>query len=434
MKGSIELKRHLSAEQSALKRQLVGEIGRSGYKAVSFKLEGTLAQLPFAEIYDLFTFMEGEFSLLHTGTGSFVQYRLQAQQEAEKKTAHPSLERIYSILEKRTKISPTSREKLMKRECELAGYFAFPRECGKTLYHEALSQGRSITIVADTIYPRSVVSRVLRSCGYEDYDQLIITSEESLPEEDYAGALMDLIVERTGMPSHQILHIGGDVAADVEIPILKGARAVLMPPTVSLMVKSGRLRGFVEAGHVYDYDQPQYLTLHCAFGLYAAYGFDIPQNKLPQSDFCGDAYMLGFMVLGPLSLIRDFSPASDLQRELIEAMERSPECAGGKEDFTTFYKLHFAGHIEKFSTKGCREPLEFLEKHAAPGDRLLLRKQISLETDEAWTEAYTEPKLAPVRLTSPKKNALAKFADTLFPPGTKVRNITDGILMKMKSH
>ena len=141
MKGSIQLKRHLSAEQSALKRQLVGEIGRSGYKAVSFKLEGVLAQLPFAEIYDLFTFMEVEFSLLHTGTGSFVQYRLQAQQEAEKKTAHPSLERVYKILEKITKISPTSREKLMKRECELAGYFAFPRECGKALYSEAKKRG-----------------------------------------------------------------------------------------------------------------------------------------------------------------------------------------------------------------------------------------------------------------------------------------------------
>ncbi|MBP3249910.1 MAG: hypothetical protein IJ170_02400 [Ruminococcus sp.] len=434
MKGSIQLKRHLTAEQSALKRQLVGEIGRSGYKAVSFKLEGVLAQLPFAEIYDLFTFMEVEFSLLHTGTGSFVQYRLQAQQEAEKKTAHPSLERVYKILEKITKISPTSREKLMKRECELAGYFAFPRECGKALYSEAKKLGKSITIVADTIYPRSVVTRVLRSCGYEEYDQLIVTSEEKLPDEGYAGALMDLIIAKTAMPSHQILHIGGDVEADVETPILKGARAVLLSPTVPLMVKSGRLRGFIEALHVYDYDHARYFNLHCAFGLYAAYGFDIPQNKVPQSDFCGDAYMLGFMVLGPISMIRDFTPETDLQRELIDAMERNPECAGGKEDFATFYKLHFAGHLEKFNTSGCIEPLRFLEKHAAAGDRLLLRKQLSLETDEAWTEAFTEPKLAPVRLTPPKQNALGRLADKLFPPGTRVRNIVDGLLVKMKSH
>ena len=38
MKGTIRLNRNLSAEQSALKKQLIGEIGRSGYKAVSFRL------------------------------------------------------------------------------------------------------------------------------------------------------------------------------------------------------------------------------------------------------------------------------------------------------------------------------------------------------------------------------------------------------------
>ena len=78
--------------------------------------------------------------------------------------------------------------------------------------------------------------------------------------------------------------------------------------------------------------------------------------------------------------------------------------------------------------------MRFLEKHAAAGDRLLLRKQLSLETDEAWTEAFTEPKLAPVRLTPPKQNALGRLADKLFPPGTRVRNIVDGLLVKMKSH
>ena len=433
MKGTIRLNRNLSAEQSALKKQLIGEIGRFGYKAVSFRLEDTLTQMPFAEQYDLFTFMEDEFSMLHTGTGSFVQFRIKAQQQAEKKTPHPSLMLIYAFLTRLTKISPTSCEKLMKRECELAGYFAFPRECGKALFSEAKALDKKIIITADTIYPRSVVTRILKNCGYDENDGVIVTSEEKLPENDRAGALMDLIIERSGMPSHQLLHIGGDVAADVETAILKGARAVLTPPPVPLMVKSGRLRGFIEARHVYDYDNIDYFSLHCAMGLYAAYGFDIPQNKLPQSDFCGDPCMLGFMVLGPLTFCKDFSPENELQRQLIEAMEANPLCVGGREDFRTFYKLHFAGHIEKFSTKGCTEPLQFLEKHAAPGDRLLLRKQLSLETDEAWTDAYTEPELAPVRLYTPRKNALSRLADTLFPPGTKVRNIVDGLLVKMKS-
>ena len=433
MKGTIRLERNLSAEQSALKKQLIGEIGRSGYKAVSFRLEGTLIQTAFPEVYDMFRFMEDEFSLLYTGNGSFVQFRIQAQQKAEKKTAHPSLMLIYAHLVKLTRISPTSCEKLMKRECELAGYFAFPRECGKAMFEEAKRLGKKIFITADTIYPRSVVTRILQSCGYNEADGVIVTSEEKLPEKDRAGALMDLIIGKSGMPSHQLLHIGGDVADDVETAILKGARAVLTPLPVPQMVRSGRLRGFIEANHVYDYDQPEYFTLHCALGLYAAYGFDFPQNKAPQSDFCGDPCMLGFMVLGPLTFIKGFAPETELQKQLIEAMEANPLCVSGREDFITFYRLHLAGHIEKFSTKGCTEPLRFLEKHAAPGDRLLLRKQLSLETDEAWTEAYSEPALAPVRIYTPRKNALSRLADTLFPPGTRVRNIVDGLLVKMKS-
>jgi hypothetical protein len=49
-----------------------------------------------------------------------------------------------------------------------------------------------------------------------------------------------------------------------------------------------------------------------------------------------------------------------------------------------------------------------------------------------WCENVKEPDLAPVYAHKAKKNALARLADRLFPPETRVRTIVDGILSKRK--
>ena len=63
---------------------------------------------------------------------------------------------------------------------------------------------------------------------------------------------------------------------------------------------------------------------------------------------------------------------------------------------------------------------------------MLFQSRLDPSDFAAWTEGTKEPKLAPVHARRLKKNATAKLADTLFPPGTKVRNIADGMLVKMK--
>lgn len=423
----------LTREQVELKQKMLGEVGRSDYKAVSFRLRGTLTVTAFPEFEDIFMLMEEDFRGVTTVKKSFKELRVAAQETAEKKYASSggaTIERIYDILAKSAKLTPFGKDKLMKRECELAVHFTFARSFGRELFDEAKRTKKKIIIVADTIYPRNVVVRILGSCGYEQADELVVPSELRGSVTDHK-ALYDAILAKAKVSPAKLLHIGGDVEADVETPIMNGSKALLLAGTIPLMVKSGRLRGWVQAKHVYDYDEPEYLALHGAFGIYAAYLFDVPMTKSPQSDFCASEYMLGFIVGGAVRAA-DIRPKDKTQARLLALLADSPEAARGMEDMDKLFHFHFDGHLEKYGCKDCDMPLRFFAEHSAVGDRAMLQSRLDPTDFAEWTEGTKEPKLAPVREHALKPSVTAKLADTLFPPGTKTRNIADALLVKMK--
>ena len=423
----------LTREQVELRQKMLGEVGRSDYKAVSFRLTGTLTSTAFPEFEDIFMLMEEDFRALTTVKKDFKELRCAAAEAAEKKFCNAggaTIERIYDILAKSAKLTPFGKDKLMKRECELAAHFTFARGFGKELFDEAKRTKKKIVIVADTIYPRNVVVRILSSCGYEQADELVVPYELKGSVTDHK-ALYDAIIAKAGVAPAKLLHIGGDVEADVETLIMNGSKALLLAGTIPLMVRSGRLRGWVQAKHVLDYDEPEYLALHGAFGIYAAYLFDVPMSKSPQSDFCANEYMLGFIVGGTVRAA-GIRPQDKTQAMLLAALSESSEAARGMEDMDRLFHFRFDGHLEKYGYKDCDMPLRFFAEHSAVGDRAMFQSRLDPSDFAAWTEGTKEPKLAPVHARRLKKTATAKLADTLFPPGTKVRNIADGMLVKMK--
>lgn len=424
----------LTAEQKALKEKMLREVGSTAYKAVSFRLTGTLTLTPFSEYGDMFMLMEDEFRDLTTVKGSFTELRIAAGDAAEKKYASEggaTLAKIYDILAKTAKLSSSSCEKLMKRECELAIYFSFPRRFGKELFDKAKATGKKTVILADTVYPRNVIVRILGECGFESCDELVIPSELSLNTSDNRS-IYEAVLKKSGAAAPKLLHIGGDVEADVETPIMNGSKALLLSGTVPLMVRSGRLRGFVQAKQVYDYDSPDFLVLHCIFGIYAAYLFDTPINKLPQSDFCGDEYMLGFITGGAALIKSGFAPEKGVGTAVMKALGESARAREGMEDMEKLFHSHFDGHLTKFGDKGCELPFDFLVSHSAIGDRAMMQKYFEPADFAEWTGSSEEPDTAPVYGRKLKRSAASKLADRLFPPGTKVRNIADGLLVKMK--
>lgn len=435
MNGSYEPKRPMSAVQEEILAKMLAEVSKKEFRTISFKMQDTLVLTPFSQPEDLFLFMEEDFALCNTGKKSFTELRIAAQAAAEKKYAQKSnvtLEKIYDIFAKMSGVGAPPAKKLMQRECELIKYFSFPRKCGKILFDEAKKLKKKVMITSVSVYPREVVTDILRSCGYGEYDGLIIPAEHNIA--DIAeSAFLDAVVKKSGAQPNELLHIGGDFSNDVEAPIVRGIKALMLQPILPLMTKSGRLRGFIEQERLYDISEGDTLmTLRCAFALYADYGFDIPQNKMPKSDFCSDEYMLGFIVLGPLSLVKDFAPENDMQEALIAAMRENPDIMDGCRDFEEMLYHHFGDFIGKYGSEGCQLPLEFLEKYSYAGDRSLVKEYLSDKGAKKWGTGAAEPKLAPVHTGSVKKNSLQKLADKLFPEGTRVRNITEGMLHKGK--
>lgn len=435
MNVEFSSKRPLTPEQETLIKNMTEEVSGSKYKTISFKLTDTLVMTPFSEFCDMFMIMEDDFRMYYAGKTTFAEFRLESQEEAEKKCSSSgcvTIELIYDILMKKSKISPSAKDELLKRECELATYFCFPRDLGKTLFNAAKSNKKNIIVVADTIYPENTVKKILENCGYTSSHKLIIPQRLDISDSN-KKAVFEKVLEISKTSSEKLLHIGGNVEHDVEVPIVMGIKALLITPSNPIMVRSGRLRGAIQARCVYNYDSADFLALHCVFGLYAAYGFDVPQNKTPLSDFCADRYLLGFIVLGSLSLLKGFSPMTEMQKTIISALESMPEARAGRDDFTELFRLNFNGFLDKFGYKGCEFPLLFLEKYASTGDKALFQKYISADELQQWANATKDPEIVPVYRRQVKKSAVSKLADKMFPPGTKVRNIADGMLVRMKS-
>ncbi len=424
-------KRRISAEQTAILDKMLVEIRSSRSKAVSFRMQDVLVMTPFSEECDLFLFMEDDYAPFKTGKKSFTELRLAAYEAALKKCeVYPrvTLELIYDIFAKLSGISPTGKEQLMRRECELIEYFSFPRECGKTLFREAKSNKKRTIVFSESVYPTDVVRNILEKCGYGSYDGLVIISEI---KKCTAESWYDAVLSKAGVSADKLLHVGSTVAFDIELPIVKGSKALLLAPAMQLMEKSGRILGYIRKKHLYEYDTAKYLTLHCVLGLYAVYGFDFPQNKMALSDFCGDACLIGFLGAGAASLSGDIPEKSGKMHPLItDALRRDEKFLDGLDDFNKILSDHFGSNLEKYGGEGCGEFLDFLEECCASADRELFVPYISSTAMKKWASSVKEPEILPFSGKKYKENALNRLADKMFPPGTKVRNIADGILAK----
>ena len=248
-------RRPLSDAQRELADKLLGEVRSDKNRAVSFKMDGILVITPFSDISDICFLMEEDYAEICGKKGSdFPELRIKAGEAALKKreiVARVNLKYIYSILAKMAEITEEQADRLMERECALLEEYAFPREFGKTLFREAKNRKKRVVVISESVYPAQTVKNVLEKCGYGSYDELIVISEikNATGESYYAETL-----KKAGVAAGKLLHIGGDVAFDIELPIVKGSKALLMSRPFSLMAKSGRVRGYAVEKDLFSFD------------------------------------------------------------------------------------------------------------------------------------------------------------------------------------
>ena len=433
-----KLNRPFQQSQTDLMNKMKTETENKKYKAVCFKMEDTLTVMPFSEFSDLFLLMNREFESItkkKKNTWDFAQLRLKAQESAEKKFSHKenvTIYKIYDIIGNMSGISREDCERLMNTELELVVKYTFPRDFGEFLFRSSEKSKKKVFIVSESIYPRHILVKILSKCGFETCRELILKSELQIPDTD-KRLLFEKVIEKTKVSAEKLLYIGSNVSADVEIPVMNGAKALLVSSVVPLMIKSGRLRSWIQAKYLYDYDKIDFLAFHILMGLYSLYGFDVPQNKVYRSDFCNDPYMIGFVVLGGLSFLKEYQPDKQSQK-IIDALNSDERVLKGLKDFKTMYGRYFDDDdILKNNTKGCESPLIFVRDYFSEGDRQIFKNYMEEKDFSEWCSNVQTPDVVTVYGRKTGQNFLAKLADKMFPPNTKVRNMVDAILFKMKS-
>ncbi len=434
MESIKDFHKPLNAEQKHLLSSIKSKIEADSIDTVSFEIFEMLVVRPLFDRLDIAFFMENDFRDLYVGKRTFYDIRCEAEKAVKEKAAKKkkvvTMGDVYQKIEKLSKISPSSRDKLMARECELEEFFCFARNSGTDFYEHAKKCGKSIILTADTYLPRETVERILANCGYTDYEALYITGECCTPKFP-DGELFSRIEREIQIDPHRTVHFGCSFEADAEAPIKQGWQSMLVTSCRDRLVKSGRLCCFIQHELFFEFATRKHLTLRCVLGLYAVYAFDYPTSKVPHSDFCGDKYLLGAITLGALGLFKDFVVHNDMEVTVLAALGKCSEAVDGSLDFEKLFRAVFRDNLEKYDCEGCDLPLIFIVNHGAVGDRMLLEKLLEPTAAAEWGSFISEPELAPVMASGQKRNFMQRVLDKMFPPNTPVRKILDKIMARM---
>lgn len=423
----------MNSQQKSNYINMVANIVKDNVKVASFKIFDTLVLSGFWENSDLFHLMENEFKDLYVGKKTFYELRKTAEEKALKKskTGKPEFDEIYRQLEKISGISPDSAEKLKKRELELVEYYCYPRECGLRLYNDALEAGKKTVLVTDSYLPKETIGRILENCGIKNYTAIFIKNQKQLKKS--GGTIFPIIIKKLDLRQGQLVHIGGNVADDVEAPVIQGISVVYLPDCKELMIKSGRLSAYVEQKLGKKYNEPEYIGLRCAMSLYAERFFDYPTNQVVSGDFCGSIENLGFLTLGVLSLAKDYAVSSDVEAFVLTALGKEKKSADMSNEFAALFESHYSDIAESFDLRSCNIFLEYYVKHGALYDRMLIQKHLDIKQMQKWNDTAVETDISSdnnKEYKFEKYDSENELDAKLFPKGSKRRALMEKLLSK----
>lgn len=261
---------------------------------VSFDLFDTLVMRQTLYAEDIAAYVDRSLQEQGISIEGFSQKRLESEKDLSKQMA-PALKEIYEDMLSKPGclgVGNVSAESLAELEWKIDFRFMVPREDVCRLFRETVSEGKKVYIVSDTYYSKNKLTEILRKCGITEYADILASSEYKTGKRQN---LFDILRERER--GKTCLHVGDDVAADVESAHDKGFETCRLPSGLELMESVGYL-GL--AGHM------DTLSERLKTGIFSARLFNSPFQFENEDKSIGirDAYDVGYLLCGPL--ISDF--------------------------------------------------------------------------------------------------------------------------------
>lgn len=297
----LKFAQNMQKESSSLHcQELAAQVHR--YETVSFDIFDTLLYRPFRHPADLFDFMaEQVASIAGDSAISFREERQRAERAAFKRAVEAgrgevSIDEIYAEFADHLNLTPEVAETIKVLEMQLELDLLYPRMSGFLAYQEARSLGKRILLISDMYLPHEFLEKVLNKTGYVGYHKLYVSS--TYWAKKHSGKLFDVVLEDLEIAPATMLHIGDNLAADVQKAADRG-------------IKAFHLRKASETFSTYDafsipwsrdadrHDLSWSMLLAVIGNAYSNNPY-LPQRK--GTLFGGDPINLGYYGFGPLLL------------------------------------------------------------------------------------------------------------------------------------
>lgn len=259
-------------------------------------------------------------------TGALYEaYRASAEGQARQaKGSDVGLDDIYARLGELTNLSPARLAELRGLEEALEKASLAPRPEALTLFKEAQATGKPVILLSDMFLPRILLEEVLHEHGFEGWQALFVSNEVGLRKDE--GKLYAHALAQFALKPAQMLMIGDNERADVQIPVDMGASTLHLLRAVELARGLPRFSGLL-AQHERQPDLHAELTL----GLVIRKNFGPLQlsNLDPASLVPVTPYHLGYSLLGPLLVsfaqwLMEMARAFSIERLYFLAREGKP--------------------------------------------------------------------------------------------------------------
>lgn len=242
-------------------------------EVISFDIFDTLVKRNVNEPKDVHKLVYKEF-YKETGINlaEYPKFRVKAEKDARKVSSKEeiSLEDIFS---KSNEILDTYKKELQRIEEKTEIEVCCPNLRIKRFYEKALKNNKCIIITSDMYLEETIIKKILNKCGYDNYDNLYLSSKENLCKS--TGNIYEKI--KNDYQLGQIMHIGDNFKGDYLMAKRKKIKACLIERQEKNL-KYWKKNSFKE----FDYER--------------IYSFI--NNHICVS--CNEAERIGYEVLGPI--------------------------------------------------------------------------------------------------------------------------------------
>ncbi len=257
------------------------------YDAVSFDLFDTLIMRQVLFPGDVFEVVDDRLRQHGIIIEDFPAKRMASEKELSRDRA-PRLSEIYTHMKQAYQLSEIEPEQMAVLEWEIDCGLIVPRREVCRLLSDLEARGKKVYIVTDSYYNKKQITRILRKCGITHYTDVFVSCEYGI------GKTQGLFQEfKEVVDVWSYLHVGDDVAADVESAEKNGISACRLYSGMDFLE---------QAGYMGLWDYTEYLSDRIRIGMFAANVFNSPFQFETQECRIGvhTAYDIGYVFFAPM--------------------------------------------------------------------------------------------------------------------------------------